>query len=150
MNIYLASDHGGFEMKKKFFSWLQSVFTQHKIEDLGPNLLDPDDDYPDYAFMLAEKVAADDNSVGILFCRSGGGMVIAANKVKGIRAVQVANSKEAAHAKEHNNANVISLAGDWIDLETAKNSIEIFFNTQFGKGRHTRRLEKIAKYEQKN
>ncbi len=90
MNIYIASDHGGFELKNKLVDFLTASVELSQqlgtlsINDLGPNELIEEDDYPDYAFKVAEKVAESLGSLGILICRSGNGMVIAANKVKRI------------------------------------------------------------------
>lgn len=152
--IFLGSDHGGFALKEKVKSWLQEW--NEPSEDLGPKSLDPEDDYPPYAFAVAEKVSASweirhewkDHDKGILFCRSSGGVVIAANKVKGIRAVACWDEKSAVHAREHNNANVIAIAGDWTDDETAKKIIRAFLSTDFSKEpRHMRRVQQIGDYE---
>ena len=124
--IYLGADHGGFVLKENIKQFLK----EHdlKYEDLGNTILDMDDDYPDYAFAVGERVGKEDapskkwkdRAKGILFCRSSGGMVIAANKVKNIRAVAVYDEKGARHAREHNDANIIALSGDWISDEAAK------------------------------
>jgi ribose 5-phosphate isomerase B len=85
---------------------------------------------------------------GILFCRSSGGVVIAANKVKGIRAVAAWDEKSAMHAREHNDANIIAIAGDWTDEESAKKIVKIFLETEFTKeDRHVRRINQIMDYE---
>lgn len=146
MTIYLGTDHGGFELKEAIKQWLQEQ--TYQIEDCGAYELNKDDDYPDFAFAVAEKVANNSESVGILFCRSGGGMTIAANKITGIRAVDVFDLTSAIHAKTHNNANIISLGADWMNVEESKLIIENFLKTPFeGEERHIRRLEKIEERE---
>ena len=115
MKIFLGADHGGFQFKEVLKNWLQDC--GHEVIDCGADELDPTDDYPIIAEIVSRAVVAaeqeNQSPVGILICRSGGGMVIAANKIAGIRAVEVFNENSARHAKEHNNANVISLAADW-------------------------------------
>lgn len=143
--IYLGSDHGGFEFKEELKIFLQKK--NYKFEDLGNVVYDKEDDYPDYAFKVAKKVASNKNSKGILLCRSSAGMVIAANKIKGIRAVSVFDVKSAQHSRQHNDANIIALSGDWLDNKKMFKIIEIFLNTEFSnEERHIRRIEKINKY----
>lgn len=140
--VYLGADHGGFDLKEHIKKWL----TEWNIpfEDCGPYTLDPDDDYPDYAKKVSEKVGVSKEAKGILICRSGGGMVIAANKKKGVRAVFVFDERSVAHAREQNDANVISLASDWTKTEDAKNLVHLFLTTPFsGIERHARRVEKL-------
>lgn len=148
MKIYIAADHGGFLMKQSVHEWL--IQEGHQVEDCGNTILDPNDDYPDFAFAAAQKVADSlGEAVGILFCRSGGGMVIVANKIKGIRAVDVFDMTSAIHARTNNNANVISIGADWMDIREAKLIIKNFLETDFhAEERHLRRLEKIAQREQ--
>ena len=150
--LYLATDHGGFALKEQAKQWLDEW--EYEYHDLGANTLDPDDDYTTYAFPLAEKVSAafaanpETTVRGVLFCRSGGGMSIAANKVKGVRAVPVYSAKEAQHARNDNHANVISLAGDWTTPEIAKQTLKAFLETPGSKEtRHLRRLAQIATYK---
>jgi ribose 5-phosphate isomerase B len=146
MKIYLGSDHGGYQLKEQVKQWLDEW--DYDFEDFGPLDLDPEDDYPDYAIPLAEKVAGEPDAIGILLCRSGGGMIIAANKVPGIRAVAVETDRAAVHAKEHNNANIISLSADWLDAQAAKSVLKTFLETPFTNAqRHQRRLAKISQYE---
>ena len=147
--LYLGSDHGGFKLKEKIKEFL--VKKKYAFDDLGNTEFDAKDDYPDYAFLVAEKVKEHWDSKGILLCRSSGGMVIAANKIKGVRAVSVQNVKETIHAVEHNNANIIALPGDWIREKDVMNIIETFLTTEFSnKVRHVRRLKKIKEYENKH
>lgn len=130
MKVYLAADHGGFQMKEKIKEWLMQE--GYEVEDCGNTVMDESDDYTDFAFTAAEKVAhSTEEACGILFCRSGGGMVIAANKVKGIRAVDVFDLTSVIHARTHNNANIISLGGDWIDPREAQLIVKNFLETNF-------------------
>jgi len=143
--IYLGSDHGGFDLKQKIKSFLNEL--NYEYEDLGNLDYDKKDDYPDYAFKVAEKVAQGNNK-GILLCRSSGGMVIAANKVKGIKAVSVIDEKSIKHAIQHNNANIIALPADWINESKTKKILKIFLTTKFNnEKKHVRRLKKIERYE---
>lgn len=152
--IYIGADHGGFKLKVKIKKWL----TEWKLEyeDVGAHKLDPEDDYPQFAFAVAEKVADDDDMnaewakrpKGILLCRSAGGMIIAANKIKDIRAVAVANETQAKHAREHNDSNVIGISGDWTTEDDAKKIIKIWLDTEFsGEDRHDRRVQQIRQKE---
>lgn len=146
MKIFIGADHGGFQIKEEIKQWL--IDQHHEVVDCGNTVLDSNDDYPDFAFAVAEHVSKEPGTVGVLFCRSGGGMVIAANKVRGIRAVDVFDMTSAIHAKTHNNANVISIGGDWTAPGEAKLIIQNFLNTPFqNEERHMRRLNKIAQAE---
>ncbi|MCX6797026.1 MAG: RpiB/LacA/LacB family sugar-phosphate isomerase [Candidatus Doudnabacteria bacterium] len=147
--IYIASDHGGFKLKEAILKFL---FSQKiKFTDLGPVKFEPADDYPDFAKMAAKAVAKHPTqNIGILMCRSGQGMCIAANKVKGIRAASVWNEKLARTARNDDMANIICLASDYLRAKEAKKIVKIFINTPFSKAvRHKRRIDKIAKIEQK-
>ena len=154
--IYIGSDHGGFELKEQMKEWLGQW--QCQFEDCGAFKLDPEDDYPQFAFAVAQKVSKKDSlledclwekaSKGILICRSAGGVIIAANKVKGVRAVAVYDEKMASHARLHNNANIIGISGDWTNPEEAKKIVKTFLDTQFSnEERHARRLEQIKQYK---
>lgn len=147
--IYLGADHGGYELKEQARQWLDDW--GYEYQDLGAFELDPNDDYPDYAIPVAESVAQDETeqSIGVLLCRSAGGVTIAANKVAGARAVAVRSEDEARHAREHNNANIIALSGDWLSPDEAQQVLQNFLETEFtGAERHQRRLTDIAKYEE--
>lgn len=161
MKIYIASDHGGFEYKEEIKKFLVEI--GYEVEDMGNTKFDPDDDYPDFVIPLAEKVAfrwvrqahhkqvQGELSFGIVLGRSGNGEAIAANKVKGIRAALCLNGKMAIMAREHNDANILSLGADYVDLETAKKIVEVFLKTPFSnEERHKRRLEDIKKIEANN
>jgi ribose 5-phosphate isomerase B len=146
MKIFIGADHGGFELKQTLLLWLRE--RNLEVVDCGAKELDEDDDYPDYAFAVAQKVVLDQYNRGILLCRSGAGMAIAANKVTGIQAVDAYDTKSARHAVEHNNVNVISLAADWLGEDEVKRIIEVFLAARFThESRHERRLNKINKFK---
>lgn len=146
MKIYIGADHGGYKLKEELKKYLAEF--GHEIEDMGAHTLNPQDDYPDFVFPVAEKVAQDPQSIGIVLGRSGVGEAIAANKVKGIRAALVWNEQVAVKAREHSDANILSLGADFIDKETAKRIVKIFLETQFSQEeRHRRRIGKISSHE---
>lgn len=146
MKMYIASDHGGFSYKEELKAYLRGK--GYQIEDLGAHELNPEDDYPDFAFPLALRVAQDKQDLGIVIGRSGNGEAVAANKVKGIRAAVCLNPEMAKMAREHNNANVLALGADYIDFEAAKKVVESFLTTRFSEEeRHKRRIDKISQHE---
>lgn len=144
MNIAIASDHAGFEQKEELCTYLQSL--GHDVCNLGPE----DDsrvDYPDYAALVAKRVSCGTAQVGVLVCGTGIGMSIAANKVKGVRAVNIINENFAALSREHNNANVICLSGRFVSVEENKRILDVFLATEFAGGRHAGRVDKISALE---
>jgi ribose 5-phosphate isomerase B len=144
--LYIASDHAGFQLKEGIDDYLESL--GYKFEDLGAYESEPQDDYSDFAQLLARKVAQED-SVGILICGTGQGMCMAANKIKGVRAVLAFDEYTARAAKEHLDANILCLGGRTTDLETAKKIIKIWLETPFsGEERHIRRLKKVGEIEE--
>lgn len=146
MKIYIASDHGGFNLKEELKKDLQEA--GHEVEDFGNKSYEPEDDYPDFVFPLAEKVAAEPESLGIILGRSGNGEAMAANKVKGVRAALCLSEEMARKAREDNNANVLALGADFVETEKAKKIVGVFINTRFsGEERHQRRVGKITSYE---
>lgn len=146
--IYLGSDHAGWELKEATKSVLQGF--GREFRDLGALDKDPDDDYPDYALKVAEAVAAEPESFGLLFCGSGQGVCIAANKVRGARAVTAPTPEEAAKVREHNDANILCLPGRFQHNATLPATIKAFLETPFShEVRHVRRLAKITAYETK-
>lgn len=150
MTIYLGADHRGFELKEKLKEWLGTK--GYEVHDLGADRLRPSDDYPDFAVAVAERVAADpSNRRGVLLCGSGTGMDVAANKVPGIRASIAWNPDAAAHARAHDDVNVISIPADWTPPDAAAEIVRTFIETPFsGEERHVRRLKKIAEIEERN
>ena len=146
MQVYIGSDHGGFELKNYLKEWL--VEQGYSVEDCGNTVLDPADDYPIYALSVAKAVASNPESRGILICRSGVGVTIAANKVQGVRASLATNVEEVRHAREHDDLNVLALSGDYISEDEAKEFVAAFLNTDFSQHeRHIRRLQQITDYE---
>ena len=148
MKLFIASDHGGYNLKQELKEYLNNL--GHTVEDLGAHTLDPSDDYSDFVIPLAQKVAQNPQSLGVAIGRSGNGEAMAANKVKGIRTALATNQEMAKKAKEHNNANILSLGADYINSDQAKEIVKAFLDTSFSADeRHIRRLGKIAAYEEK-
>ncbi len=144
MRISIASDHAGFEQKQHLADYLSRQ--GHEVADRGP-ASDDRVDYPDFAALVARDVAAGDAEFGVLVCGTGIGMAVAANKVHGIRAVNVINTEFAALAREHNDANVITLSGRFVAPELNEQILDVFLSTDFGGGRHAGRVEKIMALE---
>ena len=146
--IYVGADHGGFALKEQLKQWLTAW--QMPWVDVGAKTLDSEDDYPEFAFAVAEAVAQQPNEHrGILACRSAAGVVIAANKVVGVRAVAPLTVEAAQHAREHNNANVIGLSGDWLTASAVQEIVKQWLATPFSEAeRHQRRINQITVYEQ--
>jgi len=142
--IYIASDHAGFNTKKVIIKHLENFYD---IRDLGTN--DQQSvDYPDYAFLVAQKVI-DDNCRGILICGSGVGMCVAANKVKGVIAALVYQKELANLAVEHDDANILCLSGRYVSDEENLAIVDIFLKSNFAHGRHEQRISKIKNFETK-
>ena len=152
MTIYLGADHRGFALKEK----LKQMLTDEAyiVVDCGAAALIADDDFPDYARLVAEAVEKtevggnSDGDRGILICGSGFGVDIAANKFPGIRAALPMSPDHAYVARHDDNANVLALASDFINEETAKKIVKTFLSTPFAREeRYLRRLDKISKME---
>ena len=154
MKIIIGSDHAGFDYKEKLKPWLEENFSGCKIEDLGPNRYNPTDDYPVYSFAVAEKTARSKDAAGIIIAKSGIGEVVAANKVRGVRAVSFmgrANRKYLQMSRIHDDTNVLCFGSDFVSLRAAKKAIKIWLGTKFEKGaRHVRRLKEVSDYEKRN
>jgi|SRR3989338_2228085 len=147
LRVYLASDHGGFELKRKIISFLKKN-KKYYLKDLGPFSYDPADDYPDYAIPLAKSVARDTNSLGIVLCKNGQGVCIAVNKVKGIQGVTGFSKEMVASTRADDHANVLCLPANYISEKEAKAIVMLFLKTPFsGAARHLRRLSKVRKLE---
>lgn len=146
MRIALGADHAGFPQKDIFVPYLQDQGIE--VIDFGPENGTDSVDYPDYAKLVGEAVAQGDADFGILFCGTGIGMAIAANKVAGVRAVNIVTPEFAALSRQHNNANVLTLSARFVDIETNKAILEAFLNTNYDYGRHQLRLDKISLLEQ--
>lgn len=148
--IFLAADHGGFEYKEQLKAFLSQHFTQLTVEDLGAERLDPDDDYPDFGIKLGQHVAKTPDSLGIALCRNGQGICVAANKVKGIWAVTAFTEAMAGSTRTDDDANVLCLPADYLDLDRVKEIAKVWLMTSFsGHVRHKRRIEKVQSYEQR-
>jgi ribose 5-phosphate isomerase B len=160
MAIYIGSDHRGFQLKNSLVEFLRAQ--GYEVFDLGNNQYDENDDYPDFAQLVARKVSTASAELrgleadqrrnrevrGILLCGSGVGVDIAANKFQGIRSALVFNKKQAFLSRNDDDTNVLSLAADFIKEEEAKEIIEIWLQTPFsGEERHKRRIAKIEKLE---
>lgn len=145
MKIAIAADHAGYQEKEQ----LKPLLTELGIEfeDLGT--VSPESvDYPDYARKVAEKVARGEADQGLLVCGSGTGMAIAANKVPGVRAAVAWSEEIARLAREHNDANVLSLAARFTPLDELQKIVRAWFAAGFDGGRHAHRVEKIREIEQ--
>jgi ribose 5-phosphate isomerase B len=144
MKIALGADHAGFELKEKIKQYLlEKGITVDDRGTYSPQSVD----YPDYAFRVAEEVAAGKADSGILVCGSGIGMSIAANKVHGVRAAHVTSEMEAQLSREHNDANVLAVGGRVLDEGTARRIVDRWLKTDFAGGRHQQRVEKITAIE---
>jgi len=138
--IFISSDHAGFKLKEAIKIFLNKK--RYKFTDLGPKN-DDKVDYPDYAHKVAKKVKINKNHVGILVCGSGMGMNIAANRHKNIRAAQCFNLKSTKLSRLHNDANIITLGSRLLNKKNVMSLVNIFLNTKFEGGRHTKRIKKI-------
>ena len=139
--IGIASDHGGFELKKQLITFLGTLGFQPK--DFGPFELDPKDDYPDFGAPMSAAVSKGELPCGILLCRSGVGMGITANRFHGVRAVVAHSTKVAKASRDHNCSNVLVIPADYLDLEAIKEIIKVWTSSPFSNDqRHINRLEK--------
>ena len=144
MQIFLATDHAGFELKEKIKKHLENCGKEFK--DFGAFVLNEGDDYPDFVNLCAKAVAGDEGSFGIIFGGSGTGEAICANKTKGVRAcVYYGGDLEIVRlAREHNNANILSLGARFLNEKETILAIDTFLNTNFSNDeRHIRRINKI-------
>lgn len=139
--IAIGADHAGFDLKEKVRRYLASL--GYEVEDHGTNSTESVD-YPDYAERVAVRVAAKEVGFGVLVCGTGIGVAMAANKVPGVRAAPCSDTISARLAREHNDANVLALAGRLLDEATARKVIDTWLATTFAGGRHQRRVDKIA------
>jgi len=144
MKILLASDHGGFTLKENVLSFLKTQ--RFSIEDRGC-YSSVSVDYPTYAFDVATAISLGQADRGILFCGTGIGMAIAANKIKGIRAAAINDLFSARMAREHNDLNILCLGGRVIGPGLAQELVEVFLNTPFNGARHQKRLDLITNQE---
>ncbi len=144
MKIALGADHAGFELKNQIKQYLADRGIS--VDDKG-TLSNDSCDYPDFARAVAEDVAQHRANFGILVCGTGIGMSMAANKVPGIRAAHVTTDFEAQMAREHNDANVLTLGARVVAEPAALHIVDTWLNTQFAGGRHQKRVDKIMAIE---
>ena len=146
MKIGIATDHGGFGLKKSIVDLAEQL--GHQVVDFGAFELDPADDYPDFVVPMARAVAAGRLDRGIAVCGSGVGASIAANKIGGIRAALITETYSARQGVEHDDLNVLCLGGRVIGVELARELVGAFLGARYtGEERHDRRLRKIASLE---
>ena len=146
MKIAVAADHVGFALKEKVREYLAGQGIE--VEDCGPST-EAQVDYPDFAEKVATRVAAKQAHYGVLVCGTGIGMMLAANRVSGIRAVAANDTISARMAREHNNANILTLGGRMIDAATMRQIVDTWLSTPFAGGRHQRRVDKIEALEER-
>ena len=147
MRVHIGGDHAAYELQRALVAWLGEQ--GHEVVDHGPLEYDALDDYPVFVLRAAEGVAADEGSLGIVLGGSGNGEQMAANKVAGVRAALCYNAELAQLARQHNNAQIISIGGRFSDEETAKEMVSAFLSTEFtGEERHQRRIDMVEAYEQ--
>jgi ribose 5-phosphate isomerase B len=144
MKIAIAADHAGFVLKENLRRKL--VSDGHEVVDFGTNS-EESCDYPDFAQSVGRDVAQGRCDRGILVCGTGIGMAIAANKVSGVRAAPAQYEEEVRLTREHNDANILTLGARFIEPDRAARMVDIFLDTEFSGGRHSRRLAKIANME---
>jgi ribose 5-phosphate isomerase B len=146
MRVYLGSDHAGYELKMHLVNHL---FTQgYDVVDVGPHAYDPEDDYPAFCLVTGARVVGDAGSLGIVIGGSGNGEQIAANKIEGVRAALAWRVEIAQLARQHNDANILSLGAREHTLDEATSFAEAFLTTPFsGNERHARRISQLTEYE---
>ncbi len=144
MKIYFAGDHAGFELKKDLMEYVKGL--GHEAEDMGPFAYDVDDDYPDFVIPLARKVVSEPECRGVICAGSGQGEVMAANRIRGVRAAVYYGGRAdiIKVSREHNNSNILSIGARFIGEEEAKTAVRVFLESPYNGGeRHIRRLAKI-------
>ena len=147
MRGHIGGDHAAYDLLGELVTFLEAE--GHEVTNHGPHTLDAEDDYPVFVLRAAEAVAADPESLGVVLGGSGNGEQMAANKVKGIRAALCYNEELATLAREHNNAQVISIGARMSAVEESKAMVAAFLATPFsGAPRHQRRIDMVGAYEQ--
>ena len=145
--IAIGSDHGGYQLKEKIKKYLEEKNIEYK--DYGTNS-EERTDYPIYAKKVAEAIQNGEADKGILICRSGFGMTVAANKFKGIRAAAIYNEESAKFAKADDDINLLTLSGDNTTIKEAIEMINAWLETEFKGGRYKERLDMLEKIENEN
>jgi len=146
MKIVIGADHGGYKLKAKLITFLEKK--GHLVADLGTHS-QKSCDYPAIGYKVAKSVANGVFERGILVCKSGIGFSIVANKVKGVRAALCASVIAARRSREHNNANVLCLAGSYLSIKKAMSLVDLWLRSEFEGGRHARRVRQITSIERK-
>jgi ribose 5-phosphate isomerase B len=144
--IVIGSDHGGFSLKEILKPFLANL--GYNIVDVGTNN-EESCDYPDFAYAVAKMVSSGGASRGIMIDSVGIASSIVANKVNGIRATCCFDEFSSRSSREHNNANILTLGGKTLGVELAKSIVKVWMETQFGGGRHQKRIDKIADIEKR-
>jgi ribose 5-phosphate isomerase B len=146
MRVYLGSDHAGFELKMHLVNHLAKQ--GYDVVDVGPHVFDPEDDYPPFCLATGAEVVADPGSLGIVIGGSGNGEQIAANKIAGVRSALAWRVEIAQLARQHNDANVLSIGAREHTLDEATSFAEAFLTTPFsGNERHARRIAILSEFE---
>ena len=144
MQIFIGSDHAGYEMKESLREYLLEI--GHSVEDMGAFSHDDNDDYPDFITPVAEAVADNADSIGIILGGSGEGEAMCANRISGVRATAYygGNEEIVRLAREHNDANILSLGARFMSVAEATEAVDLFIHTDFSREqRHIRRIEKF-------
>ena len=141
MKIAIGADHAGFEFKEQLKDFL--LKNNYEVKDFGAHTFDKDDGFPDYALPVAKAVGNGEYDRGVLVCGSGIGVSIAANKVKGVRAVNCTCEDFAMLSRQHNNTNVICFPGRFLDEKEAEKYLDIWLNTEFLGGKYQERNDKL-------
>ncbi|GAA4732498.1 ribose-5-phosphate isomerase [Pedococcus ginsenosidimutans] len=146
MRVHIGGDHAAYDVLGELVAFMEAE--GHEVTNHGPHAFDAEDDYPVFVLRAAEAVAADPGSRGVVLGGSGNGEQMAANKVKGIRAALCYNEELARLAREHNDAQVISIGGRMNTVEEAKAMVRVFLGTDFSDApRHVRRIDMVTAYE---
>ena len=146
VRVHLGGDHAAYELKEQLVAWLR--LQEYEVVDHGPHVHDPQDDYPPFVLRAAMAVVSEPGSVGVVLGGSGNGEQIAANKVSGIRAALAWNEDTAVLARQHNDANVISLGARQHPAEEAIRFLQAFLDARFsGDPRHQRRIDMLTEFE---
>jgi len=147
MKIFLGADHRGFELKEKIKGWL-SGNKEYEVLDCGNTVFDQNDDYTDYAFSVADNVIRHPDNRGIMFCAAGTGMMIASNKVAGVRCGSAFTTAEVMFSRRHANTNCISISSEYSTEAEAREIISAFLSTPFeAEERFLRRIKKMEEKE---
>jgi ribose 5-phosphate isomerase B len=145
MRIAIGSDHAGYDQKARLAIYLAEH--GHEVADVGTLNAQDSVDYPDFALAVGHAVADGEADFGVLVCGTGIGMAIAANKVAGVRAANVTDPEFAKLAREHNDANVVTLSARFVPLQVNEEILDGFLGTEFGGARHANRVAKITAAE---